>query len=259
MNGEDFYITLPSNSSKSFFSDNTISNYRTKLPRPIRLSAPYEVALCEVHFPTSWSQIRESDCVIWERYTDSTGTVRDTKISIPAGRYPTLEALTAQISANFRTNTAGGLVDARKHVLSYDPVTNRVKVFVARPTQLKFKGRLAQILGFPKDVFVSIERVTYAPRQADIMAGLYSLFVYTDIIQHQAVGHSNVQLLRLIHIDDTDKKFITTVYDRPQYLRVAKGHFDTIEIALKTDQNEYFDFAYGKVIIVLHFRPIKYN
>ena len=37
MGDDEFYITLPCNSSRSVYPDNEISNYRTKLSRPLIL------------------------------------------------------------------------------------------------------------------------------------------------------------------------------------------------------------------------------
>ena len=52
-----FYITLPSNSSKTFFPDNTLTNYTTKLQNQIDLDGSYEVALTEIIFPFNWAQL----------------------------------------------------------------------------------------------------------------------------------------------------------------------------------------------------------
>jgi hypothetical protein len=49
-----FYVTLPSNSSRDVYPDNTLTKFRTKLKNPIRLEGLYEVALVELMYPVTW-------------------------------------------------------------------------------------------------------------------------------------------------------------------------------------------------------------
>lgn len=50
-----FYITLPSNSSMELYPNNTLTNYITQLPIPLKFDVPYEVGLVEMVFRQSWS------------------------------------------------------------------------------------------------------------------------------------------------------------------------------------------------------------
>ena len=54
---DQFYITLPSNSSEAFYPENTISQFRTKLHRAIELPENWEVGLCELIFPANWYNV----------------------------------------------------------------------------------------------------------------------------------------------------------------------------------------------------------
>ena len=49
-----FYVTLPNNSSKTDFPDNTLTHYRTTLKNPLRLNGNYEAALAQILFPKNW-------------------------------------------------------------------------------------------------------------------------------------------------------------------------------------------------------------
>ncbi|GFQ74451.1 uncharacterized protein TNCT_241071 [Trichonephila clavata] len=53
----DFYVTLPSNSSLSVFPKNTQAAFRTKLAPPIILSGAWEVGLSEIFVPRTWFNI----------------------------------------------------------------------------------------------------------------------------------------------------------------------------------------------------------
>ncbi|KAJ8039500.1 hypothetical protein HOLleu_17245 [Holothuria leucospilota] len=49
-----FYLTLPSNSSMDVYPENTLSNYRVKLPTSLQLSGEWEVGLMEISYNHSW-------------------------------------------------------------------------------------------------------------------------------------------------------------------------------------------------------------
>ena len=50
-----FYVTLPSNACKDIYHNNTASNYKTRIVKPINLKYPYEVALVEIQYPHTWN------------------------------------------------------------------------------------------------------------------------------------------------------------------------------------------------------------
>src|ERR1700678_2892077 len=54
---DNFYISLPSNSSFKFFPNNTLANFRVMLARPLQLTGNYEVALVEMYFSRAWSNV----------------------------------------------------------------------------------------------------------------------------------------------------------------------------------------------------------
>ena len=73
--------------------------------------------------------------------------------------------------------------------------------------------------GIPKDLYT-------APHPADVEAGMYNIFVYTDIVEYQTVGDSYVPLLRIVHIAGADNRIMTRTYDRPHYHRLCKTHIN---------------------------------
>ncbi len=46
-------------------------------------------------------------------------------------------------------------------------------------------------------------------------------------------------------------------YDKPYYASVSKSLITDISVELKDDQNHEIPFSYGKVVVKLHFRPVK--
>lgn len=53
----NFYVTLPSNSSAEYFPQNTQSSFRTKLSHPLVLNGEWDVGLSEVFIPRSWFNV----------------------------------------------------------------------------------------------------------------------------------------------------------------------------------------------------------
>ena len=53
-----FYLHLPSNSNLDEFPKNTLTEYRVCLPQTISLTGDWEVALREIHYTHSWSNVQ---------------------------------------------------------------------------------------------------------------------------------------------------------------------------------------------------------
>ena len=56
----EFYVTLPSNSSMEYFSNNKTSNFVTKLSRTPQLDGECEVGLAEIDFSHTWYKGKNS-------------------------------------------------------------------------------------------------------------------------------------------------------------------------------------------------------
>lgn len=92
-----FYLHLPSNSSLDKFPQNTLTEYRVSLPQTITLEGEWEVALTEIHYPHSWSNVQASflnrfllrnreQSGVWEA------------IIIPPGHYSSIDDLITTIN-----------------------------------------------------------------------------------------------------------------------------------------------------------------
>lgn len=272
-----FYVTLPCNASLATFPGNKISNYTTSLARTMNLKGEWEVGLIEFEYPTSWYTFNEEDAIFIldngiKHITDHPAAGKEIEIfingdqktsnvlyRIKSGYYDDIVFLIREINANLPSGVSFG----------FDHVKN--KVFLKGPpkTSLKFFGKLAIILGLKPGIAIETippthdshgighTSVMYAPHQADINGGFYTMYIYTDIIEYQSVGDYHVPLLRCVHIDGENNKIINIRYDRPHYVPVNKSSITEISIQVKDDQNQDISFSYGKVCAKLHFRPVK--
>lgn len=251
-----FYVTLPSNACKDIYHNNTASNYKTRIVKPINLKYPYEVALVEIQYPHTWNTLDET-CNDF-LYTDGGGTFK--KVCIPAGYYDSTKKLTDELNKAFieaekeRIPNAAGQHLYNNIVFGFDAYSRRTKVFIKNDYRLRFNTVLAQALGFPAPSPVYTEPGTVSPRVSDVQRGFYSLYVYCDLCQPQIVGDSYVPLLRIVEAKGKDKQIITKTYAQPHYVPVFSKSFDTIEINIKDDTGSDVSFTSGKVICKLHFR-----
>ena len=253
MDGGEFYLTLPSNASQDVYGNNTISNYRTKLAKPIILKEPYEVGLIELQYPRTWYTF--TDRVDGEiTFIDTGGNTAE--VTLVPGVYVDIRSIVTEINNLLPLQTL-----TKKITLMYNVITNRAFFMNAEGLIVTFKGRLAIILGFKPGKPFSIPSLKhskkYAPHPADIYGGYYNIYIYTDIADYQLVGNSYVNLLRTINIADEKRTMPHVQYDRPHYTPLSRSVIGDIEISLKTDQDLYVPFTYGKVIVKLHFRPLR--
>ena len=250
MDDGGFYVTLPCNASQSVYSDNEISKYRTNLARALLMKGQWEVGLCEFQYPRTWETFSHEDARII--LTDKVSKV-STAFILRVGYYAKIPDILDEI--NKHTNAFG-------IKLGYDDIVNKIFIVAKQEMTLVFYGKLSRILGFDAAVVID-PNVTpskgrkYAEHVADLYGGEYALFVYTDIIEYQIVGDHFVPLLRCVQISGKNKDTITINYDKPHYVRVSKRHISDIAIEVKTDQNYNVPFKYGKVVVKLHFRPVK--
>lgn len=82
----------------------------------------------------------------------------------------------------------------------------------------------------------------------------YNLYVYTDIIQYQAVWDSYSPLLGLEEVEGNFGENVNIKYNRV-LLPLARNYIKQIRIEIKSDRDSSVDFSYRKVIVKLNFNP----
>jgi hypothetical protein len=144
--------------------------------------------------------------------------------------------------------------------------TQKVKVKLQNNAFVEFHPELAAMLGFTtKSPGNGGELLSYrvlntheANLPIDLNAGMYSLYLYTDIIEDQLVGDAFAPLLRIVHMDKKGSgDVITRTYQSPHFVRVKMKHFDTITARIRRDTGEKIKFQRGKIVVKLCFRPVK--
>lgn len=259
-----FYVTLPSDSSLSYFSENKISHYVTRLPTLVELKGEWEVGLVELIYPHTWNNITEYtngyEYVLGENIPWTNGRPRNEseyevgesevkKVRIPPGYYESpndiIKVLNYQkfydkISLNFNKNS------------------KRVRVTLRKNAQINFDAGLAESLGFPPgnvgDIFAGYSASFDSPFVADPHADFKLIYIYTDIVEPQIVGDTVAPLLRVVPVKGQDGEMIHELFDRPHYIPLARKSFQTIETVIRTHTGRLMSFERGKLIVKLHFR-----
>ena len=62
------FLTLPSNSSIQFYSQNKVSDYIVHLPKELNLTGPWEVGLAELIYSNSWYNIDTNNYLVYYRH-----------------------------------------------------------------------------------------------------------------------------------------------------------------------------------------------
>lgn len=263
MSGEDFYITLPSNAA----TNSSSTAFRITLPRTVRLTGEWEVALVELIYPYSWYNVDVTERLYLGLETQTEETRNDLKgilmRNLRKGHYSTvselLSAIIEDIPQEFRD----------KIFLEHDAKTDRVEIIVKPPlVGLHLPRFLLYMLGYAigdsqatvddggtiSHAPVPYQNMGIAPHPPDMRAGLSMFYVYCDLVEHSIVGNKLVPLLREVAVDGKFGDVIDKIFTHPYYIPVLRKEFDGIEIAIKTDQNKPLALQYGKTLVKLHFR-----
>jgi len=248
---DDFYVTLSSTSSKDYYSSNTISNFRVKLPTELTTEGDYEVGLADLNFPKYFKMKEQSYAV----YNLKTGY---SKVHIIPQRVFRSSAELVYYINDMLYNDAE--VDIK---LIIDPLTNIVTIFMGPHSGFWTEIELFNLLGFYDKIALGdfqapiSESNGYLKREATVPCTLnfvYTVYVYTDIIAMEIVGDIKARLLEIVPVNESSTGNINYRASKIRYHPLEKKTLHEIEIELRSSLGESIPFSEGKVLVCLHFR-----
>lgn len=260
-----FYMYLPSNGSHSYFPNNKIASFQTKIPKRLKFNPnEFEVGLAEFTFINSIRSITSvRDCLLTVTVMYK-GKLCAFKLLIPNIRYSSINHLVSEIKKTIagRKHLEDGQMNSldRQQLIhfadiDFDTVTNRVNINVKIDSyQLIISEKLSRILRFCGNCTFETGNNT-SEQPPDLLCGMHHIFVYCDIIQPQIVSSSIVPLLRMVNISGDDGKAVTSTF-RPYYLPLSRTEFDVITILLCNEFGEIIHFDEGQSTVTLHFRKL---
>src|SRR5215831_19728413 len=124
-----FYLTLPSNSSLSYYPENTLTTFTTRLANPIKLQGDWECALVEISFPRNWYTVPRHGRFFYINTRDEGPQgVRKWKLYINAGYYLGVEEVVARMNATIQTFIGLYDPDRKAPRVSYNEKQGRIQI-----------------------------------------------------------------------------------------------------------------------------------
>lgn len=272
-----FYVTLPSNSSLSFYGHQKPSNYKTRLSSAVNLDPTlWEVGLSQIIYPRSWANIKDPSFTI--------------RMPVDGAEKVPLVTHVFKLSGTRFENPAHLVADfdekLARHVRNV-PWREEIRIKFERPTQravidlseafiLELPEQLAIPLGFGRHKNVVISGVPSDGGEYDLTTDktrlfigksiksphpvnpdrlITELYVYTSIVKPHRVGDALAPLLRnVIDIGAGTGETVVAEFRHVHYMPLQTGCFEEIEIFLADSGGREVEFEYGDVISTLHFR-----
>ncbi len=180
---EQFYITLPSNSSESFYPENTISEFRTKLPQALEFQDKWEVGLCELIFPANWyNVVKGGNNVTFRRQPGKITTPRDIQSITVQGVFPDINSLVAELR-----NQVKRVVQGSHGAFFYE--NRNVKIDLPeRVSKIALSRQLAHDLGMEKQEIT--DKVTLNTKQ-HVNGAPHRLYSFTIQIEGKEESMEN--------------------------------------------------------------------
>lgn len=246
------YLTLPSNSSMNYFPNNTLTNFKIKLPKEIDLETEiWEVGLSEIQFPHTWRNLKRyahGDFVFIDKEEKHFYTRH-----VPAGYYGKAEEIVSVM------NEASGEFAE----MSYNRTTRRIKIKLKPGFKMRISSYMSKMLKLPRTVKnVNIEDnydEIYSDVVADLDFRIEYLYVYCDLVLHQMVGDVSVPLLRIVPVPEEPMTNIVKTYEHIQYVPMRGGSIQSVEIDIRDNFGDPVPFESGKVVVILHMRKAGYT
>ena len=255
-NEQGFYITLPSESSKTLFPDNTPSEYTVRVPRWVDLNGPWEIGLHSLAY-TPWNTIQHLD----EPISFMTGG-KEGYGGKMSKHYSSVQEYVSDIRKSLKQARLNkSVVDKSTDIEFFYMLDGKVKVRLSSGYTLRLRREQAIVLGFmtfedPAETY-DIEN---AEETGVYKANLYretNIHVYCDIVHPQIVGD---KMSPLVAVVPYRKATSETVYvaEHIRYIPLQTKSFQDITIHLRSSTEEFIPFEHRRVIVTLHLKPLSY-
>ena len=178
-----FYLTLPSNSTKDYFPDNTLTHFTTRLPQ-MNLDGSWEIGLAEIQYPYSWCNIKKGEA--WVHVDVEVNQRQRHTFQLPAGYYLSPKRILTIEGKKHRTPLK------KKFDIGMNEIDHKIRIAVKKDCQVTISPLLQHMLGFKRAIFPQGDHV--ADWVADVTRGLNFLYVYYPLVEPRMMGDAQVPL-----------------------------------------------------------------
>ena len=250
-NGQGFYMTLPSESSKDLFPENNPSEYTVRLPRWIQLKGHWEIGLHSIAY-TQWNIMRHLDEAISFTYSGGDGG----KGGKMRKHYSSVNEYVSSINKSLEEPHVNNEIE-----FSFG-LNGKVTISLASGYKVRLRREQAIVLGF---INFKDSAETYDVENTETgtyKANLYretNIHVYCDIVQPQIVGDKMAPLVAIVPCQKTTETYETLyAVENIHYIPVQTKSFQNIKVHLRSSTDEPIPFEYGRAAITLHLKFLSY-
>jgi hypothetical protein len=284
---DNFFVTLPSSSSKQIYPNNKIGEYTVQLSKEINLDGEWEVAIVDLFYPHAFINVNKwkNELLVRAEYAGK-GRLLHT-VRVPPGYYGNGVELADGINSAIEKTLPPGTDSlafyydkySRTFSIFLDP---NVSVYAEQGSQIgEYVGMIpflvyepfvdSRLFNKPKsdntnsknqDNLISkhiYKNRAYANRvevsdEINIPT-ISTIWLYSDIVEYSNVGKIMSPLLNIANVKHGYRgKNIHETFLTPHYIPVAKRSFHSISIKLADSQGDAISFEFGEVTVMLHFR-----
>ena len=253
-NGQGFYITLPSESSKKLFPENNASEYTVRLPRWVHLKGNWEIGLHSIAY-TQWNVIRHLDETISYTYLDN-GTTKTGKGGKMRKHYSSMNEYVSSINKSLEESNVNNEIEFTFGL------NGKVAITLSSGYNVRLRREQAIVLGFMNFEDSAEAYDVESEETGTYKANLYretNIHVYCDIVQPQIVGDKTVPLVAVVPYRKTTETYETLyAVENIHYVPIQTKSFQNIKVHLRSSTDESIPFEYGRAAITLHLRPLSY-
>ena len=247
-NGQGFYITLPSQSSKDLFPENNPSEYIVRLPHWIQLKGEWEIGLHSITY-TQWNIIRHLDEAI--SFTDDKGTGGTGEKM--RKHYSSVDEYVSSINES---------LDVNDNVKFTSDLDGKVTITLRNNYKVRLRREQAIVLGFMNFQDSAETYDVKTTETGSYKANLYretNILIYCNIVQPQIVGDRMIPLVAIVPYQKTTETYETFyAVENIHYVPVQTKAFQNIKVHLRSSTEEPIPFEHGRAAITLHLKPLNY-
>ena len=249
-NGQGFYITLPSESSKKLFPENNASGYTVRLPQWVHLKGNWQIGLHSIAY-TPWNVIRHLDESISYTYPDK-GTTKTGTGGKMRKHYSSMNEYVSSINKSLEESHVNNEIEFTFGL------NGKVRVSLAKGYKVRLRREQAIVLGF---MTFEDSAETYDVENAETgtyKANLYretNIHVYCDIVRPQIVGDKMTPLVAVVPYQKTTETYETLyAVENIHYVPIQTKSFQNIKVHLRSSTEEPIPFEHGRAAITLHLK-----
>ena len=245
---DQFYLTLPSDSSLKYYPENTTACFKTKLSDRIDLDGEYEVGLAQLNYPHSWFNFNNKNEEYYILCTPDNKSEPVILCIFSSGQFSNAKVMARVLSDSMSIEGiegAGFIYDTWKRKMAL-AITNNKATF-------NMSTDLEEFLGYGGTR--SYRRGNHiADHTFDLNSNLRLLYLYSDIVSYSLVGDTKAPLVRVCYVQGEFGDMIQTTFTHPHYVPLSRTNFETIEININNELGRPMPFEFGKSVVTLHFR-----